>query len=60
MSIIDRTGWTLQYVVNDISIGALYALLDITEEEKPRGILAKQNLDKDELTKMGLIMKGKK
>jgi len=51
MSIIQLTGWTLSYVMDEISIGALNVLFESVHEEtnKPTGLFADPNLDLSKL-----------
>lgn len=55
MGIIQMTGWTLDYVMDKISLGAMITLLrQITPSDRPSGLWAQANLDKEKLKESGI------
>ena len=60
MGIVQVTHWRLDYIMNEVSIGALLMLFGANEDKKPKGMLAQLNLDDAALANMGLKVKDKK
>lgn len=47
MQLVQLTHWRVDYIMNEISIGALMLLCSTSENGKPTGVLAGKDLTED-------------
>ena len=54
MNLVELTHWRLNYIMDEVSIGALQVLCGTGNGDKPTGLLAKEHLTEQDAKTAGL------